>query len=68
MGSIIDNSTTESESMSAELSVLCMLQYEALQKSPYLRMSEKEAEVYDRRRMRISDLCDRLGQLRESTR
>lgn len=68
MGSIIDNSTIESESMSAELSVLYMLQYEALQKSSYLRMSEKEAEVYDRRRMRISDLCDRLGQLRESTR
>lgn len=68
MGSIIDNSTIESESMSAELSVLYMLQYEAVQKSSYLRMSEKEAEVYDRRRMRISDLCDRLGQLRESTR
>jgi hypothetical protein len=66
MGSIIDNSTIESESMSAELGVLYMLQYEALQKSSYLRMSEKEAEVYDRRRIRIGDLCDKLAELRAS--
>ena len=68
MGSIKDNSTTDSESMSAELSVLYMLQYEALQKSSYLRMSEKEAEVYDRRRVRIGELCDKLDKLRGAIR
>jgi hypothetical protein len=50
--------------MSAELRVLYRLQYEALQKSSYLRMSEKEAEVYDRRRVRIGELCENLAKLR----
>lgn len=55
-----------SEEMSAELGVLYRLQYESLQKSSYLHMLEKEAEVYDRRRLRIGELCEALAALRAS--
>ena len=66
MGFVQDRQATENTWMSAELRVLYRLQYEALQKSSYLRMSEKEAEVYDRRRVRIGELCDKLTKLREA--
>jgi hypothetical protein len=45
----------------AEHAVLVWLQYEALQKSPYLRMSVKEAEAYDRRRLRLREVDERLA-------
>ena len=55
--------------MSAELCVLYrLLPYEALQKSSYLRMPEKEAEVYDWRRARIGQLCEALAILRAGMR
>jgi hypothetical protein len=44
--------------------VLYRLQYEALQKSSYLQMPQKEADVYDRRRVRIGELCDLLTKFR----
>jgi len=39
-------------------------QYEALQKSPYLKMSTQEAEAYDKRRLRIGEICNILRRLR----
>jgi hypothetical protein len=50
----------EAKILSAELSQLTQLQYEALLKSPYIRMSKKEADAYDARRGRIADIGDML--------
>jgi hypothetical protein len=55
---------TDIERLSAEHSLLTKRQYEALQKSPYLKMSTQEAESYDRRRSRIAEICDILSRLR----
>jgi hypothetical protein len=54
----------EANSLSLELGSLTRRQYEALQKSPYLRMSKKEAEDYDRRRLRIGEISDLLAKFR----
>ncbi|MGA2534894.1 MAG: hypothetical protein ABSF53_02675 [Terracidiphilus sp.] len=55
----------ERDQLLAEHAVLVWLQYEALQKSPYLRMSAKEAEVYDRRRLRLREVDERLAGLKD---
>ena len=47
--------------MEKELAVLTRLQYEALQRSSYLRMSQSEAEEYDKRRLTIGELCELLA-------
>jgi hypothetical protein len=61
---IESTSVKELDEMSEELCVLYRLQYEALQKSSYLQMPQKEADVYDRRRVRIGELCDLLTKFR----
>ena len=58
----------ELDQISARLSVLHRLQYKALQKSSYIRMSKKEADEYDRRRMRIGQLCALLAKFRAEVR
>jgi hypothetical protein len=47
--------------MSEGLSLLCKLQYEALQKASYSRQSQAERDAYDVRRIRIAGLCGPLG-------
>jgi hypothetical protein len=56
----------EIASLSAEHASLARKQYEALQKSPYVRMSASEAEAYDERRLRIEELCKILAKFRKS--
>lgn len=62
-------SPDEAGEFAAELTTLSRMQYEALQKASYLRMSEFQREAYDRRRLRIGELrallmrlqADKLG-------
>ena len=54
----------EARDLSTELSILSKQQYEALQKSPYERMSQQAAVAYDRRRVRIIKIWERLEALR----
>jgi hypothetical protein len=54
----------EPERLSEERSVLTRDQYEALQKSSYLRMSQDESDAYDKRRLRIGEICHLLGRFR----
>jgi hypothetical protein len=61
MGSIAAKLTAEIESLSRELSSLARRQYEALQKSPYTRMSQSEAAAYDSRRERIGKIREYLS-------
>jgi hypothetical protein len=58
-------SEAEIERLSAEHSSLAKKQYEALQKSPYVRMSASEAATYDERRLRIGEICDLLAKFRQ---
>jgi hypothetical protein len=51
----------ERDHLLAEHAVLVWLQYEALQKSPYRRMPVKDAEAYDRRRLRLGEVEERLA-------
>ena len=53
-------------SMSAEHAALAKQQYEALQKSPYVKTTQAEADAYDKRRLRIGELCELLAVLRSS--
>lgn len=50
----------EANRLSAEHSMLCAGQYEALQKAPCLLMSRAEREAYDRRRVRIEEISELL--------
>jgi hypothetical protein len=50
--------------LSGELSILSRQQYEALQDASYLNMSEREAEEYDKRRLRIGEICAFLVKFR----
>ena len=59
-----DLESEEAMRLSAELSLLSGQQYEALQKAPYHRMSDWERDAYDRRRVRIGELCTLLGKFR----
>jgi hypothetical protein len=54
----------EIASLSAEHAALARHQYEALQKSPYVRMSESEFEAYNARRLRIGEICDSPAKFR----
>lgn len=47
--------------LAEELSRLSQQQYEALQRASYFRMSHEAAAEYDKRRLRIGELCGRLA-------
>jgi hypothetical protein len=47
----------EAEDLEQELALISHEQFMALQKCSYLRMSEQEAGEYDRRRIRIGEIC-----------
>jgi hypothetical protein len=53
-------SEAQAQTLSEELTRLTRLQYEALLKSPYTRMSTEEAKAYDERRLHIAGICDML--------
>jgi hypothetical protein len=57
-------SALEPERLSLELSTLTREQYEALQKSSHLGISKIEADAYDKRCLRIGEICRLLGKLR----
>ena len=54
----------EAESLTGEHAKLVKQQYEALQRAPYIRMSQPEADAYDERRLRIEEICLRLAKYR----
>lgn len=56
--------TQESEDLEEELARLSHQQYLALQKDSYLRMSAAEAAEYDKRRIRIGEICGLLARFR----
>jgi hypothetical protein len=56
--------TSEIENLSAELTALTKRQYDALQKSPYARMSKRDAEMYDMRLFRIVEIRRQLAKFR----
>jgi hypothetical protein len=47
--------------LSAERTSLAKQQHEALERSIYIRMTAREAGEYDRRRLRIGELCELLA-------
>jgi hypothetical protein len=51
-----------------ELSDLSKLQSHALQASAYALMNAQEAQEYDARRIRIGELCERLGKFKPPSR
>jgi hypothetical protein len=53
-------SAEEAGAFARELAKLSAEQYKALQDSVYMRMLPKEAEEYDRRRLRIAELWTQL--------
>jgi hypothetical protein len=56
----------ETERLSMELlSLLIRQQYQALQKSSYMKMSQSAAAAYDRRRKRIGELRELLAKIRD---
>jgi hypothetical protein len=59
----VATTVSERDHLFAEHEVLTWLQYGALQKSPYMRMSVKDAEAYDRRRLRLREVDERLAAL-----
>jgi hypothetical protein len=58
------SSVIDPERLLMELSTLTREQDEALQKSSYLGMSKLEIDAYDKRRLRIGEICSLLGKLR----
>jgi hypothetical protein len=62
-----DLKSDEAMRLSAELSLLSGQQYEALQRAPYRRMSDPERDAYDRRRLRIGELCSLLTEVQTQT-
>jgi hypothetical protein len=54
-------SAEDTKALSEELALLTRKQSEALQKTPYARMSQEEAFRYDQRRQRIGRICVLLG-------
>jgi hypothetical protein len=58
------SSADEAKRLAAEVSLLSEMQYEALLKSSYARMSIAEREAYDRRRQRIAKLSRSLTKSR----
>ena len=59
-----DPSKTDAASLSSELAVLSQQQFEALLKESYVKMSQEEAEEYDKRRLRIRKIHELLAQMR----
>jgi hypothetical protein len=57
-------SEAELEHLSGEHSSLAGKQNEALERSIYIRMTVTEAGEYDRRRLRIGELCQILAAFR----
>jgi hypothetical protein len=58
MSNIESQSNDEAVSLSEELSILTRQQYEALRKWSYVRMAQSLRDDYDRRRLRIGEICD----------
>ena len=56
--------SADDQELTDELSALCKLQSQALQASAYKMMSALEAQDYDARRIRIEELCERLGKFK----
>ena len=54
----------EAEDLEQELALLSHLQLMSLQRAPYLRMSDVEADNYDKRRIRIGEICALLEKYR----
>ncbi len=59
-----DLSANQAKELADELTALGKQQSEALQNAAYLKMSEKEAKQYDRRAVRVSEICGLLGKFR----
>jgi polyhydroxyalkanoate synthesis regulator phasin len=57
-------SANQAKELADELTALAKQQSEALQNAAYIKMSEKEAQQYDKRAVRISELCGLLGTFR----
>jgi hypothetical protein len=53
-------SAEAAEEFARELAKSSTAQFRALQDSVYMRMNPKQAEEYDRRRLRISELCTQI--------
>jgi hypothetical protein len=51
-----------------ELATLSKQQSEALQTSAYILMSSEDAEHYDKRRIRIAEICGLIGKFRANSR
>lgn len=62
MDSSDEVSHTQAKLLADELSTLSKQQSLALQGSSYGKMSKADAERYDRRRIRIGELCGLLSQ------
>jgi hypothetical protein len=60
--------SAEYQKLADELSKLSKLQSRALQASAYVLMSAQEAQEYDARRIRIGELCERLGKFKPPSR
>lgn len=54
-------SPEQAKELAEELTRLSNEQTEALQRAAYFNMSREEAAEYDKRRVRISELCSLLG-------
>jgi len=57
-------SANQAKALADELRALAQRQSEALQNAAYMKMSAKEAQQYDKRAIRISELCGLLGTFR----
>ncbi|HEY1650124.1 MAG TPA: hypothetical protein VGF96_19225 [Terracidiphilus sp.] len=64
MATVKKPSKDEAKELSMEMAALSRQQYEALQKSSYIRMSKEEADAYNERRLRIGEICDLLAEFR----
>ena len=51
-------------SLSSELAALTKQQYGSLQKSSYINMTQSDADAYNKRRLRIGELCELLAKCR----
>ena len=57
-------SADQAKELADEMTALAKQQSEALQNAAYIKMSKKEAQQYDKRAIRISELCGLLGTFR----
>jgi hypothetical protein len=64
----VPNDPSEYKELADELSALSKLQSRALQASAYVMMNPHEAQEYDVRRIRIGELCERLGKFKPPSR